>query len=186
MRFIQWFLFSLVLASPLSRAESALDLAALQQFFKTGEQLEQASSKYPALSEESEEFLLTGDNQALIKRLKSAGALDEVNAIVRKSGYESMDQYVDITKRVMAAFFAVQLQQSPYSSAEDMRKMVDAQKQALVENGVSPEMIEQMMAGVREQLNQLDELFVFAQSARPEDVAAVSKNLDYVNTMIGE
>lgn len=186
MRFIQWLVFGLILMSPLSWAQSNLDLAALQQFFKTGEQLEQASSKYPELGEESEELLLTGDNKALIQRLKSAGALEEVNAIVRKSGYESMDQYIDITKRVMAAFFAVQLQQSPYSSAEDMRKMVDAQKQALIDNGVSPEMIEQMMVGVREQLSQLDELFVFAQSARPEDIAAVSKNLDYVNKMIGE
>lgn len=181
----QWFLFTLMLLSPLTWAQSQLDLAALQQFFETGERLEKTAEKYPELSETEDEFLLDGDHKALIKRLESAGALEEVSGVVKKSGYASMEQYLDVTKRIMAALFAVQLEQTPeYSSTADMQKMVDAQRKELVANGVSPEMIDQMMAGVNEQLKQLETLFNFAKKAHPEDVAVVRKNLDYVTKML--
>lgn len=185
MRFIQWSLISLIFFGPLGWAQSKLDLAALQQFFNAGEQLEQTSAKYPELSESGNEFMLDGDNDALIDRLKKAGALQEVDAVVKKSGYASMDEYIDMTKRIMAAYFAVQLEQSPdYASAEQMQAMVEGQRKELVANGVSPEMVAQMMAGVNEQLQQLNTLFEFAQKAKPEDTAAVRKNIDYVNRMM--
>lgn len=187
MRSIHWYLSACIVLSPLAWAETKLDAAELQKFFNTGEKLEKTSENYPALNEENDEFLLQGDNQALIDRLKKAGALEAVRAEVKKSGYQSMDEYIDITKRVMAAYFAVQLQQNPeYSSAEDMRKMVESQKQQLKANGVAPEMIEQMMAAVNEQLEQLDTLFQFAETARAEDVAAVKENITYVNSQMEE
>lgn len=187
MRLIQWSLASLMLLSPLGWAQSELDLAALQQFFKAGEKLEQTSAKYPELSDHDDEFMLDGDNDLLIERLKKAGALQEVNAVVKASGYESMDDYIDTTKRIMAAYFAVQLEQSPeYASAEQMRAMVEGQRKELVANGVSPELVEQMMAEVNEQLAQLDTLFAFAEKASPADTAAVRNNLDYVNRMMTE
>lgn len=187
MGFKQWLAVSFILVSPLSWAEPKLDLVALQQFFETGERLEATAEKYPALNETDDDFLLNGDNQALIDRLKSVGALEEVSAVVKQSGYESMEQYLNVTKRIMAALFAVQLEQTPeYSSAEAMEKMVEAQRKELVANGVSPEMVEQMMAGVNEQLEELAQLFEFAKKAQPDDIAVVRKNLDYVIRHVSE
>lgn len=187
MRSIHWYLSACLVLSPIAWAETELNADELKKFFSTGERLEDTSEKFPALNEESDEFLLQGDNQALIDRLKKAGALEAVSAEVKKNGYESMDEYINMTKRIMAAYFAVQLEQTPeYSSAEDMRKMIDSQKQQLKDNGVAPEMIEQMMASVNEQLEQLVTLFDFAETARAEDVAAVKKNLAYVNSQMEE
>lgn len=186
MRFTQWLLLSTVIASPLSWAESALDLAALQHFFQASKQLEHTSSKYPELNDDDQEFLLTGDNEFLVARLKKAGAFKEASAVVEKSGYESMDEYFDIAKRIVAAYFAVQLQQSPYSSSQDMRAMVESQKAALADNGIAPDVIEQMMAEVNEQLEQLDQIFIFAEGARPADLAVVNKHLEYVTEMLSD
>lgn len=183
----RWWVVGLMIVSPLTWAEPQLDLSTLQQFFETGERLETIAEKYPALNETEDDFLLDGDSQALIDRLKSVGALQEVRSVVEKSGYESMEQYLGLTKRIMAALFAVQLEQSPeYSSAAAMEEMVEAQRKALVANGVSPEMVEQMMAGVHEQLDQLSQLFEFAKKAEPADVAVVRKNLDYVMKMVDD
>lgn len=187
MRYIQWLILSCLILTPMAWGETKLDSEALQKFFQTGEQLEQVSGKYPQLNEQSDEFLLNGDNEALLERLQKAGALQEVNAVVKENGYESMDEYIDVTKRIMAAYFAVQLEQTPeYSSAEEMRQMVAAQKKELEANGVAPEMVEQMMESVQQQLEQLDTLFAFAETAKPEDVAAVKRDLEYVNKQMGQ
>lgn len=185
MRFISFFVLGLLFASPSSWAQSELDLAALQQFFATGERLEQTSSKYPELEEDDQEFLLDGDNQVLIDRLKKAGAFDEFSAIVKKSGYDSMNEYINITKRIMAAFFAVQLQQSPYSSEKEMHALVDSQKKALADNGIEPAVIEQMMVSVNAQLEQVKQLYAFSKGAQPADIEVVNKHLEYVSQELG-
>ena len=185
MRLFYVLLLSLCFFSPLSWSEAALDLPALQQFFNAGKVLESATKKYPALNDSGEDFLLSGDSQKLITRMKEVGALEDVTSILKKNGYSSVGEYFNTTKRIMAAFFAVQLEESPeYSSAQDMRDMVSRQRKELEKNGISEEMIQQLMKGVNEQLEQLDQLFELAETARPADVKAVKENLDYVMKMM--
>ncbi|WP_430462993.1 hypothetical protein ACQUQU_09465 [Thalassolituus sp. LLYu03] len=108
--------------------------------------LNEHEDKLPELGYQEEDASLDAMFKRGMQDLKKAGLYDEFNAKVKKAGFSSVDQWVEVSSRISLTYMALETEDNQQISASQL----EAQLKEIRESDLPAEQkaaMEQMMAG---------------------------------------
>lgn len=176
------------LSSLASAADSfPLSLDLVNKFREASVEVEAATDKYPAL-EESDielELLINQNGSGLVDRLRSHGAYDDLNQVVKGHGFASITQYVELMSRLITALSAIEFaKQSPEQLAQIENMDLAAMRQQLLASGAPAEMVESQLEMVEKMVDMAKKMKTAADAVDPKDLAFVEANYEAVSNAV--
>lgn len=184
MRMVKWFLILVVMVSPLAWAETALDKSKMEKYFALAPKLEALSQKYPDLAAlEDEVFIFEDQGRTFTQRLAKSDAYGELNSLAKTHGFESVDEFVDVSVRLFAALYAVQIQElseEDMPSIDEQRRQLREQADQLKSFGMTDEMIEQTLGSFYAMIEQQEQIARAAAKVSEQDKKAVQEHSEWI------
>lgn len=176
------FLVLICLISSSAWAESILTRTTLENYFAASAKLEAEIKKYPDLSEEHIQQLPIGDGgSALLEYFSKSKGYEKLQAVARDSGFKSLENYVAVAYTLIPALYVVQKEMYPdVPTVAEQRKLLQAQKDQLVAQGVSEDLVGKAMEAAEASLLSQEEIERAAAKVSKEDVKTIRSNLDWV------
>lgn len=167
---------------PLVWAGGILDRATLERYFDVSPKLEAEISRLPDLSEEHIQTLpLEDGGKQLIKYLSASKGYRDLDRIAREGGFKSLQSYVAVAYTLIPSLYLVQKELYPDSpSVTEQRQTLEAQKQELMKQGASRELVDRAMETFEAEIARQEEIERAAESIDNADVKVVKENLDWV------
>lgn len=177
-------LLTLLLCSSFASAEQALTKDLMKQYFKASNQLEVLSEQNPALIEHFENGLAL-DKQVMIDKLKSLSLYKSVNQIIINEGFDSFDEYYDISKRFLASMLSVQMENMPSGNTlEAMLAPMEQQITEMKKQGVPKDVLADLENNYNTQKKQLTLMKKHMANAKPQDTAFIKNNMAWLVTLM--
>lgn len=184
MRMVKWFLMLTLMVSPLAWAETALNKSMMENYFALAPKLEALSQKYPDLAAlEDEVFIFEDQGRSFSKHLAKSEAYDELNTLAKTHGFKSVDDFVDVSVRLFAALYAVQIEQlseEDVPDIEEQRRQLSAQADQLRSFGMTDEMIEQTLGSFYAMIEQQEQIALAASKVSEQDKKAVQEHSEWI------
>lgn len=184
MRMVKWFLLLAVVVSSTGWAEVALNKAVLEEYFALAPKLEALSEKYPELEElEEQVFIFEDHGRTFTRHLAESDAYDELNAKAKMHGFESVDDFVNVSVRLFAALYAVQMAGLPEEdipSVKEQRKQLREQAEQLKSFGMTDEMVAQTLGSVSRMIDQQEQIALAATKVSAADKKVVQEHSDWI------
>lgn len=184
MRMVKWFLILVFMVSPLAWAETALNKATMEKYFALAPKLEALSQKYPDLAAlEEDVFIFEDQGRTFTQRLAKSEAYGELNTLAKAQGFESVDDFVDVSVRLFAALYAVQIEELPEDdmpSIEEQRQQLREQADQLKSFGMTDEMVEQTLGSFYAMIEQQEQIARAADKVSEQDKKAVQEHSEWI------
>ena len=143
-------------------AEKALSKELIQALGASIGGLQQLTKAHPGLEETFDKNMFSADKVKVLKTIKSLPIYPKIEAIISSAGFTSLDEYYDVSSRVMASMYAYQANKMPGGMSVDaISNMMKAQVDNFLALSVigSPETIKSKLEAIVEDLG-VDE-FIF-------------------------
>lgn len=173
---------SFFMICPLAWAGGVLDRATLERYFDVSPKLEAEINRLPDLSEAHIQTLSLEDGgKQLIKYLSASKGYNGLDKIAKEGGFKSLQGYVTVTYTLIPSLYLVQKELYPDSpSVMEQRQTLERQKQELMKQGASRELVDRAMETFEAEIARQEEIERAAIGIDKADVKVVKENLDWV------
>lgn len=162
-----------------------LDVSMLEKFSAAQQEMKTLDDKYPELGKDFElGMLLTDQGSALVQQIKDTDAYGEVTSIVKKNGFKSVSQYVELMSRVMAASMAIQMESLPAAERERLNQTEEEMRKTLLESGADEAMVQMQMEFASKMMKTAKIALKASENASKEDVEFVRANQEAVKSAL--
>lgn len=167
-------------AAKLTAKEIKASAAAMPAMTKLGKKYKMDENKKKNPNDMSMDF--SKEFRKGLKDLRAKGGYGEASAIVRKHGFSSPEQWIDVTARVMRAYVSLSMAQSGANAAASKAQI--KQSMATIQNNPQfpAAQKKQIMAQMRAALKMMNEL----ENVSPADKAAVKPHMAALTKMMKE
>lgn len=161
----------LLLSIPfVSQAKQALTKELISSFSEVSKQWQSLEALYPELASSMDEVDFS-QPEKIISKLKSSKAYPKIKSILAETNFNSVEEYYDVSIRVMGGMLAHQLQNMPQGMKIDsMSAMLRNNIKQMKANNVPSSMIAEM----EQQLADMDKSMKMMKSAM-KNTSAVDK-----------
>ncbi len=167
-------------------AGQPLSKEVITSFYSASDQLDKLEIKYPKEFQRMDDFSLLQQTE-IINFVKSSKSYPDIRSVMSKNGFSGIEEYVDVSVRLMGSMYKVQMQKMPEESRQQLKMMgqsFDDSIKMMKQNGMPESMIAGMKAQLEDMKKQQTEMKKAAKLASPADVKFVSDNFDWVMKMM--
>jgi len=158
-------------------AEKALSKDLVQALEASLKGFQQLTEEYPELEETFDQNMLSVDKEKVLKTIKSLPIYPKIEAVISSAGFKSIDEYYDVSSRIMGAMYAFQANQMPEGMSVDaISNMMKAQVDNLKKQGAPKDVIAELEQNVSQQIESMQAITKLAKSASAADKEFVEKN----------
>jgi hypothetical protein len=166
-----------------SYAQQALTKELITSFQSVTKQWEVVESKYPQIFAAIEDIDMSKQDE-IIGYIKSSKAYPEMKAILEKSGFKSLDDFYNVTMRLMGGMMSTQMENMPEGMTLDSATtMLEQSIKQMKERNVPQSMIDGLEKQYKEHKSQLDSMKMAMKQASPADKKFVKENIDWLTSM---
>lgn len=169
-------------------AAQSLNRQLVKSFYATSDKLDALEAKYPQEFKRMDDFSLE-EKDKITGYIKSISAYPEIRSLLSANGFSSVDEFFDVSYRIMGSMYTVQMQKL---TPQEKRQM-DAMNQSFEEsvkmmkqNGMPDSMIAGMKAQLQDMQNQQLVMQQLANSASKADIKFARENFDWLMKMMPE
>ncbi len=182
---MKYLLMVILLVSPmLWAADKPLNKAVVTSLYSLTEKMEVLEAKYPKVFTESEKFGITDQNKA-IQFISSSKAYPEVKKLLSDSGFSSLEEFYDVSIRLMGGLFSVRMEKMP--TGTNMKSMLQSLEQSIEtmkKQNMPESLIASMEVSLKKNIARMQEMMIAAEKASAADKKFVSKNMDWIMAMV--
>lgn len=165
-------------------AEQALSKALIQQYTQATEQLDKLLEVHPDLEKQLDDLILL-DKAERLTLIKSLPVYPKIKSIVTNTGFDDVEEFLDIGLRVMGATVKLEMDQMPNnmtidSYIEQMKKQLSSMKK----EGIAKEMVDQMEATINMQISSMEAIQQISKNASEADIKFVNDNIEWVTQVM--
>lgn len=165
-------------------SEQALSKSIIQQYTQAIKPLDKLMSAHPHFEEQLDNFKMF-DTAAKLNLIESSPIYSEIKSVVTKAGFDSIEQFLDMSLRISSAFINTQMNQSSEGMMiDDYIKAMESQLTTMKKQGVSKEVIGPMEANITEQLTSIKLAREVAKNASKADIQFINDNIEWVTQML--
>jgi hypothetical protein len=154
-------------------AEKALSKDLVQSLKATIEGFQQLTEEYPELEKTFGQNLLSADKAKVLKSIKSLPSYTKIEELVSSAGFKNIDEYYDVTTRIIGAMFAYQ---ANGMSVDAISEIMKAQIDKLKKRDAPKDLIAEMEQDLSNQIESMQAIANLAKSASVADRGFVEKN----------
>ena len=187
MKKVNLFLVMLLMCFPLaSQAKQALTKELITSFSKVSQQWQSLEASYPELTASMDKMDFSQPDK-LIAQLKSSKAYPKIKAMLADTDFSSIEEFYDVSMRVMGGMMAYQMQSMPQGmNVDSMNTMLRSNIEQMKASNAPSSMITEM----EKQLDEMDKSMKMMKSAMEntsaEDKKFISENAQWIMSIIGD
>ena len=174
--------FIILLQPSLAFANQPLSKSLITSFYAASDKLDGLEGKYPKEFRRLDEFSMS-EKTAMISYLKSSNAYSDVKSVLSSEGFSNLDEFFDVTFRLMGGMYMVQMKKMPKGSQNylgGMEKMMQDNIKMMQKNGMPEDMIAGMKAELQSMKQQNSEMQKAAKVASKADIKFVENNFEWI------
>lgn len=165
-------------------AEQALSKKLIQQHANAIKQIEPLLDQHPKIEQQLSDAMLQGKPQMKLL-LSQLPDYPKIKTMVTSSGFDSVDQFLDVGLRVMAAMFNQQMKNLPNGmTLDNYMTQLNAQVKAMEQQGLPAEMLTKMKTSLAEQMTNFQMMQKMSEHASAADTKFVGDNLQWVSKVM--
>ena len=162
-------------------ADQPLNKVIVEAFIQASANLDTLESKYPDIFQRADQFSNLEDEQ-FIQYMESSAAYPDIKRALFSSGFQSLEDFVSISKRLMASMYAVQIEQMP--AGLNINAMMESGILAMKQTGASAEMIAEMQIDLDRQKAEMEEMNQAAKNVSAQDKKFARDNMAWLMSIL--
>ncbi len=171
--------FSVMAAEPLSKP-------LLQRFGDAVQQINIQVEGKPELEAQLDNTMML-DKAESMKTLKSLSIYPQIQDVVEANGFDSVDDFVDVSYRIMGGLYAYQSTQVFNGmSMKDYMAQMQGQLEQMQNSGMPEQMMSEMKAKLAEQVKMSSFMEKLVANTSEQDKKFIQENITWVMTLMDQ
>lgn len=172
-----------LLISTFALAADTLESKQIEQWIEAMPEMQAWGKKNEAalMEHQNRENLLPESTEEMVKPIKDAGLYDEAEALVKKYGFDSPEQFSDISLQLISAMASIKMAGEDSVSLAELQKEMESSK-AQLEASPLPAAQKQAMLN---QMQQAQKMYERMQNVPEADKAAVKPYMEQIEAVSG-
>ena len=174
----------LLLVSHLSIASDSLSKELIEKFSQSVEQISALTKGKPELEAQLDDTMML-DRAESMKALKSLSIYPQIQDVVEANGFDSVDDFVDISYRIMGGLYAYQSTQVLNGmSMKDYMAQMQGQLEQMKKRGMPEQMLSEMKANLAEQVKISSFMEKMVANTSEQDKKFIQENITWVMSLM--
>jgi len=169
-------------------AGQPLSREVVTSFYAAGDALDKVESRYPAEFKKMDSFSFTQTSE-IVKYVKSSSAYPDIRSALKKNGFSSFEEFLDVSVRLMGSMFKVSMQKMTPEERQQMEAFENSMQdniKMMKQNGMPDNMIAGMKAQIQDMQKSRAEMKQAAKQATSADIKFANDNYNWLETFMSD